>query len=1834
MAESCVASYGASSSTTLHTTVASSSGPPLVSRTPAVRRGDIAPRPCVAEAPQQDTSAKHEDDVLLPHLKALSAVCRRKFRRWRQRTGLRAPRAHAGFTQRWGKAARWLVDSGANIAVTERTDPAVVEGTVAATPTDLCTSAGVEHAWRCLIDTPVGRVRGLCVKGPAPRLLPMLLVVMRGSFKWDRATVDAPTGSFGGVTLKFVVQGGCPWLYPLVPPTAATDASLLADTRVNPSEVPLVAVHSALPDHVAVRVPDACATVPEVRKHRLRPSGAERKRRRNAQGRAPVRAPRPGSRLPAEPLPADEDDGPHIGGNHAPQASGPSPRGVADSSNLLHCSPSERSPSPPSPAPPHACPDDDIARRLDFSGCHAGASRAPSPVASLSASDADTILWSDAPPALAPALHILDDDSEVEHLRACAAASRTRRAPKGLRIGKRRALRQEHLPQTLAVPGPLAGFECTEEARIHALQGHVPTDPRCPTCAQAKQQYAGVYRYPDRLRSRHPGDVIIADLCGPWPRGAKDAYYLLVLLDEATGILRATPLHSKIPAPVILAVNEFRKLLCQDAPPRKWRLWEWKTDGGGEFKGHDVTEWLAKTGGTVHRAVPYRHGAQAESAVRTVEHGTRSLLHASGLYLSLWPYAAATFCYNLSALATGVSPDSLLVFGQLGYAKVPANKDERLRPSPSGQPIAFLGYDERVPNRLGVRALFRVDGVIHTSTLFARGIRWVSPVRMAFRRSDIDLAEIHLSCPNFDETPAPALPPPRVSGPSGPLVAPEGEDGAIPVLQTDLAPAAPHLPDRLSEEEDADGIGPNLPRPPNDPPACHPDGDHVILNDHDVPPPRPAIDTFLEPLGPPKSHKRKDTHANSSCKGCRRGNRVHTYAGDCLKAKKLGGDADVSPSLDSPFIRACPGCDDEDDDVVPLSNRHRDDCQRHDPYFQTPSHVEACSLCQGKIARDNAPPVASRRGRSGAANRREARVRNRPPARVRTPSPPGVRRSARLRGLSASASFERPRDTSRHPYDAHAMYDLPAEPAGVSRDYVAWDYDSSRRADAYRAWDMEQLSQMPNAFTTVDPESELKRDPRLFHDDRPPGKPLPDVVRDLLNMRSADEHTHEDVPAAFVTRQCNKFEKSSEPAKAAWKVEMSRLLKHGVWTKPVAASSVKNKDACFVHALGLTSIKYAEMPEEQQKYKARLCARGNWVQDADGGVLQDKSDFWTAIASLTGARLVAQHALIHGNPLQTVDLESAYLQAELTGKPHYIILDGQMIDALPPDWQQEVRAIINKRDCNGRPGIPVFPLRKALYGLRRSGYDWVHAFETVVQQHDWVKSDADPAVYTRQMPGGETVLMAVYVDDVMLSASSADAKLIWGEIRMVFRMDDPEECSRFLGILFNRATLTDGSRTMQLDQREYIDTIAMKARQFYPGFSPGGRAVWTPVADDVRRVGPLASPPTNPEEALTGDYMEEVGPISLGQPIAPLGHEPTKTHRGQERWDNFTRVHCKPRTCLFSPISGYALRSHGAPPCSDLGTTRTTVIVVNGAIADVIVDDWRDESLASKDLGFSWTGWTVFDTACLDVPSLTPKKAVQTMLGMLVWLMRCTRPDIGYAVSVLTACVEKWTTRCDEQLKRLVAYLSTTREEVLEWRVPKSAEWKAFKVVAYSDANLEDPKSQSGHLICLEDATACLPLAWSSKRQALAATSTAASELVAAHQAVVDGLPLVVFWAHETPFILKVDNAAIIRIARRGYSPALAYMSKAMRLRVNFLSHVTDPDARVCRMEYVNTLVNISDIYTKVLDRVRFETLKKLLSMRCIVKHVPIKRVVPCKGTRLPVAPEIVPTDLFGSDAC
>ena len=118
------------------------------------------------------------------------------------------------------------------------------------------------------------------------------------------------------------------------------------------------------------------------------------------------------------------------------------------------------------------------------------------------------------------------------------------------------------------------------------------------------------------------------------------------------------------------------------------------------------------------------------------------------------------------------------------------------------------------------------------------------------------------------------------------------------------------------------------------------------------------------------------------------------------------------------------------------------------------------------------------------------------------------------------------------------------------------------------------------------------------------------------------------------------------------------------------------------------------------------------------------------------------------------------------------------------------------------------------------------------------------------------------------------------------------------------------------------------------------------------------------------------------------------------------------------------------------------------------------------------------------------KTTYKSAVGSLIYLSRCTRPDIAFAVGKVARKSENPTLADWKKVINIIKYLNYTKSYKITYK-------GKGEILAYTDSDfagdLEDRKSTSGYIILMNKD----PICWQSKKQTVVATSTAEAEYIA-----------------------------------------------------------------------------------------------------------------------------------------
>ena len=216
-------------------------------------------------------------------------------------------------------------------------------------------------------------------------------------------------------------------------------------------------------------------------------------------------------------------------------------------------------------------------------------------------------------------------------------------------------------------------------------------------------------------------------------------------------------------------------------------------------------------------------------------------------------------------------------------------------------------------------------------------------------------------------------------------------------------------------------------------------------------------------------------------------------------------------------------------------------------------------------------------------------------------------------------------------------------------------------------------------------------------------------------------------------------------------------------------------------------------------------------------------------------------------------------------------------------------------------------------------------------------------------------------------------------------------------------------------------------------------------------------------------------------------------------------------------------------------------------------------------------------------------------LGSLLHIACFTRPDILYAVNVLTRVQNAPTDAAIGALLYLLRYLKGTIEIGIVFKRDKT-----LGLVAFSDsswAKKYDARSTSGVVFMINGA----PILWHSKLQTIIARSTCEAEYVAADLAAREATWLQLFW-HEIcclptssepePIPLGIDSQSALALAQK---EGVQSRNRHFLIRVEALREAQK--RRIVKLHYIPSTSMAADGFTKVLTASGQQNFLRLINM-------------------------------------
>jgi hypothetical protein len=208
----------------------------------------------------------------------------------------------------------------------------------------------------------------------------------------------------------------------------------------------------------------------------------------------------------------------------------------------------------------------------------------------------------------------------------------------------------------------------------------------------------------------------------------------------------------------------------------------------------------------------------------------------------------------------------------------------------------------------------------------------------------------------------------------------------------------------------------------------------------------------------------------------------------------------------------------------------------------------------------------------------------------------------------------------------------------------------------------------------------------------------------------------------------------------------------------------------------------------------------------------------------------------------------------------------------------------------------------------------------------------------------------------------------------------------------------------------------------------------------------------------------------------------------------------------------------------------------------------------------------------------TEQRKFRSGVGMLLYLIKHSRPDLNNAVRELSKVMDGATEIHLKELHRVIKYVLDTRKRGVHIK-PNSDSG----VIAFVDSDFAGDKgnrrSITGYLIYLFD----VPVAWKSKQQGGVTLSSSEAEYYAISEVAMElkFLKMILEFLDielNGQMTVYVDNIGAIHLANNASSGT---RTKHIDTRLHFVRELTQGDDKLLSIEFVRSEENQSDTFTK-----------------------------------------------------
>jgi hypothetical protein len=268
---------------------------------------------------------------------------------------------------------------------------------------------------------------------------------------------------------------------------------------------------------------------------------------------------------------------------------------------------------------------------------------------------------------------------------------------------------------------------------------------------------------------------------------------------------------------------------------------------------------------------------------------------------------------------------------------------------------------------------------------------------------------------------------------------------------------------------------------------------------------------------------------------------------------------------------------------------------------------------------------------------------------------------------------------------------------------------------------------------------------------------------------------------------------------------------------------------------------------------------------------------------------------------------------------------------------------------------------------------------------------------------------------------------------------------------------------------------------------------------------------------------------------------------------------------------------------------KRTLTIGQERYIDVVLSKFKLSDVKAAKTPMS-PGYKLTKQGCPKTPeeqALASRRPYRELIGSLMYLMVCTRPDIAYAISQLSRYCSNHGTEHWNALLQVIRYIKGTKSVGITYRGGLLLYPSLFSDASFA-SDVDSKKSVSAYIAYVGGG----PISWKSKLQSTVALSSCESEYIALCAAAQESVHLRYLFLElvpdvkGTPIVVFEDNTSTIEVSK---NPVLHEKQKHVDIKYHYVKECI-AEGRI-QVRYLGTSLMLADLLTKAVQTNTWEQL-------------------------------------------